>query len=176
MNIGPSRPFFSAEEILRDEGSCDRAALGQPSSTTPKATDYGLAKSCLPRSSVKTGFNGSAPPQTNKKRQRYEASRFIAYSPERPVAIRYRRNRTAGGGMSRSPHAQRRDVRSSTPSSRAAPACVRSRASRASRYSSGVICLWPSQPTARCSCRPAACYRPIRARCRKCRRGAFQPR
>src|SRR5262249_40730257 len=48
----------------------------------------------------------------------------MACSPVFFVAIRYRKKRTAGGGMSRSPEAHRRDVRASTPSRRASSICL----------------------------------------------------
>jgi hypothetical protein len=71
-------------------------------------------------------------PKARLKEDYSAAANFlIAYSPLRFVAIRYRRNRCTGGGTSRSPFAQRLDVRSSTPNSRAHPPCVRPRASRA---------------------------------------------
>lgn len=64
----------------------------------------------------------------------------MAYSPDRPVATRYNRNRAAGGGTSRSPFAHLLLVRSSTPSKRAAAICDSPSCSIASRYSSGVTC------------------------------------
>jgi len=52
----------------------------------------------------------------------------------------YRKKRTAGGGMSLSPDAHRRDVRASTPSRRAAAICDNPSFSIISRNSSGVRC------------------------------------
>jgi len=82
----------------------------------------------------------SCPAGSDRSKHEYQSPNTrMACSPVFLVAIRYRKKRTAGGGMSRSPDAHRRDVRASTPSRRAAAICDSPRVSIVSRNSSGVI-------------------------------------